>query len=316
MADIKKKLKMINRAQQKKRCLLYLDILGYKNYLNNNDNQQKTLGIIKTVYEIMVKETLGYEFEKIKINKEIEFYSDNIVITSDLYDDKDDAFRIFDMLYRCASIQYDTIFVNKMLLRGAITVGDCYVGEFAFGDAFIRAYHLESKKADWARVIVSKEIVDKMADFDDRGYLYMKKDGEIHFLDFMKMSDPMSEYAGVFTEKDRLDKFYQVFKQVYYSSVTGYIGRILEFKESLDVAKIISKNNQLLNYINEYYKSKGYENLIPLEYVEEDLYIKLKKYQSDFDNMNVDNIGRLKKSFEELILAYCDYHTKATLRIQ
>jgi hypothetical protein len=264
----------------------------------------------------MVKETLGYEFEKIKINKEIEFYSDNIVITSDLYDDKDDAFRIFDMLYRCASIQYDTIFVNKMLLRGAITVGDCYVGEFAFGDAFIRAYHLESKKADWARVIVSKEIVDKMADFDDRGYLYMKKDGEIHFLDFMKMSDPMSEYAGVFTEKDRLDKFYQVFKQVYYSSVTGYIGRILEFKESLDVAKIISKNNQLLNYINEYYKSKGYENLIPLEYVEEDLYIKLKKYQSDFDNMNVDNIGRLKKSFEELILAYCDYHTKATLRIQ
>ena len=71
------------------------------------------------------------------------------------------------------------------LIRGSITLGPLYhVGSCIFGPALVEAHYLESKKAKYPRIIISKYLRDKLIQIGLEKELYIKsEDDEIFFID-------------------------------------------------------------------------------------------------------------------------------------
>ncbi len=192
MNDEIKPVKYPNPPEMKRMCILYLDILGYKQFLKMHKGNSLTL--IHRCFEnakLFINDyNTHLDLEKIKIK----VYSDNLILSAELDGEIEDYGIYHDMIVLSACLQETAIVTCNLQFRGAVTAGNCHVDDdFVFGDAFMEAYELESKVADWGRVIVSEDIVKAIQphveELDPRLISDNFEGKEIHYIDFLGISN-------------------------------------------------------------------------------------------------------------------------------
>ena len=187
-------------------CLLYLDILGYKDFIQRY-GYNKAFEMIYPSFELSndFKDGLNDYFG----SGEIRFkgYSDNLVFYFELKEDGADYERFYALASLASNLQESFVTLSQSQLRGAITVGRCYIGDYIFGEAFMEAYDLESNKADWGRVVVSKEAFHSFRSPNGNIVVPCLIDGNLFYLDFLAMSlNPIANE----NYKEHFDYFYSM----------------------------------------------------------------------------------------------------------
>lgn len=141
------------QIKYEKRIVCFIDILGFakliKDSINKNEEKKeialKKLNVIYNTYT---------DFAAIE-NSEITQFSDSIVVSIP-YNQEDGAFLFLCTLQHLLMNLAD----NKILCRGGIVIGELYHKQsIVCGPALIDAYMLESKIANYPRVIVGPNII-------------------------------------------------------------------------------------------------------------------------------------------------------------
>lgn len=152
-----------NRVFVQSFCI-YFDILGFsekiseiqKNGLNYFNDYLNTLeNIINHLTEFY-----NYGDENKNKKFELKIFTDNFVIGFPIYDDGEIEFsQIFDMI---SFIQLEFI-KNNIFIKGAIAYSNLYMDKnIVIGKALIDAYNLEEKSSTYPRIILSKEVNEKI----------------------------------------------------------------------------------------------------------------------------------------------------------
>jgi hypothetical protein len=142
-----------------KRICCFIDILGFKEHINQTIDADGKCNEAKTesIKEILL---LIQEFTKeqgIARSRQITYFSDSIVI-SYLYDEESE---LFLTLLNILHLSMEMV-IKGFLIRGGISIGSLYhTKEMVFGPALVEAHTLESKKAFFPRVIVSKQVLEE-----------------------------------------------------------------------------------------------------------------------------------------------------------
>lgn len=154
------------------RLVLFLDILGFKNLI---DNSLQDKGIFNNIYQA-IHEIYAYENKFGKIpSREVTTFSDSIVISYPIHNSV--LKRIFHEIREIVLILLKYGFV----CGGGIGIGELFHKDsIVFGPAMVEAYILESKHAKHPRVIVSNQDINKFnlnrpeldLTEDDDGYSY------------------------------------------------------------------------------------------------------------------------------------------------
>lgn len=189
------------------RAILFIDLLGFKSAIDKSvDDEElfkKIHSAVNSLYRAKDENYKGPLLGK-DFGVEISVFSDSLVISKDLNDS--------GSFYYLLNIAYFTIIEilsSGFLARGAITIGKLYHNKkVIFGPAINNAYLLESKCAIYPRVIVEKEIVEKMLlenhlneiDEERKWYEKLLKEDEdgLQFIDFLSpyhQFDDFEEYC-------------------------------------------------------------------------------------------------------------------------
>ena len=151
------------------RIVLYIDILGFKELLNettdkyDNDDEiaiNKIVNAYNSIRDVwdLDKEITDNDIdeESYKLTKKVSIFSDCIVI-SFLAKERSEIFHtLLEVKWMIIRLIYKGI-----LCRGAITYGKLiHNDKFLFGPALVEAYILESKAANYPRVILDRNIID------------------------------------------------------------------------------------------------------------------------------------------------------------
>lgn len=133
--------------------IAFMDILGFKKYLCNEDN-----GIDKVYSVFEFAEKISYLFNTSDINDiKIEFFSDSFVLTTE----EEDLGAFTALLIACHMINLGLFKETKLCTRGAITRGEFFHKKgMVFGPGIVKAYVLESKEAKYVRMIVDEEVTN------------------------------------------------------------------------------------------------------------------------------------------------------------
>lgn len=152
--------------KMKRVCLLYLDMLGYKQFIEIHKGNAFVLidRCFQNVKLFMKNFNTLLDVEKIKFRG----YSDNLILFTELDGTIEDHMIYHDMILLSALLQDTAIVTCNLQFRGAVTTGNCLIDDYVYGDAFMEAYELESKIADWGRVMVSDEVVMALRPYDGK----------------------------------------------------------------------------------------------------------------------------------------------------
>lgn len=197
-----------------KRLIIFIDLLGFKNYIlsNHGDGKEEAVKALTSHFQEQVSEGAKY----IKGNAHsykptFNFFSDTIIISfplelfnapaehkifkSKAYPNNElniDKFRLlFSASHSICDIQLHSL-QHGLLTRGCVTIGDIYHNKNTwFGPGIIEAYEHESEIAIYPRVILSKSafeyfknevITDQNSSWvqDSDGYFYVNYIAWIH----------------------------------------------------------------------------------------------------------------------------------------
>lgn len=205
------------------RVVAFMDILGFKDLVTNVNENNKLFKLMNYLKWLNKSNYEGF-LKECDIGKEVTVFSDSIVISYDINDVKGSVFYILlDIIH----IQLDLASLG-ILVRGGVSIGSLYhKEEVIFGPAMIKAYDLESKYANYPRIIVDEELLK---------YAYQNPSpqhtGEIEL-----------DYMMSVLDKDEDDYFY-----------TDFLSQSEELDNPEDITLIINKLNNLI--------SKGLKNEI------------------------------------------------------
>ncbi|QTV06741.1 hypothetical protein [Faecalibacter bovis] len=177
-----------------KRLCCFIDILGFKAHIDeskNNDSKIDSIAnILKLNREIVNEDGL--------ISKKITHFSDSIVI-SYKYDETDNIFFFLEDL-KFLSIE---LAAKGYLVRGGVTVDDLiHEDNMIFGPAMVEAYELESKKAFYPRIIISKLFIETVSEIKDQ---HRQKDTLNYFNSALRIDDDRKFYLDYIEVSPDLD---------------------------------------------------------------------------------------------------------------
>lgn len=133
-------------------CLAYLDILGGKSIICN-DNTNKHLNTISMIFNDALEDSKLFAR-----NVFIKMFSDNILLA--IPTDNDQREHNITKIVNLVRSIIDEAADYGYLIRGAITEGDFFHNDIiVYGKALVEAVTMEEKYAIYPRVIVKKEIV-------------------------------------------------------------------------------------------------------------------------------------------------------------
>ncbi|MBO8176036.1 MAG: hypothetical protein H0Z31_01105 [Bacillus sp. (in: Bacteria)] len=226
-----------------KRAIVFLDILGFREIVYkslSDDKEKNNLFQVLRYIEEQRKEQDNYAIiyvdgeERNRINLDISerrvtTFSDSIVIS---YPDDDDG--RMSLLWEVVLIQ---CYLGRKgyLTRGGITHGDLYHKDnIVVGPAMIEAYELESKVANYPRVILSVDYFEKVKNVQDvQLFNLLKQDRDgFHFTNF----------ACLYKEKEMKD-------------LKSYATK--EINSTKNKAGIYAKLSWLVDYLNDISNNKG-----------------------------------------------------------
>lgn len=131
--------------EKKKGCILYFDVLGYKNLVRNNTDEEnkKFFGLLNRFSEIYAQAAMllnyGSNYNENKFFKRA--FSDNFLLVYEL--EKTDFIGLKLMQMAATRIQHMFLCAGY-LIRGSISYGEIfYSKDLVFGESLIHAYELE-----------------------------------------------------------------------------------------------------------------------------------------------------------------------------
>ena len=143
---------------------VYFDILGFSDKISNieSDGLNYFNDYLKTLDNILKYLTKHNNYGDDNKHKrfELKIFTDNFVIGFPVNNDGETEFgEIFDVL---SYIQYEFI-KNNIFIKGAISFSNLYMDKnIVIGTALIDAYQLEEKYSIYPRIILSKEVSEKV----------------------------------------------------------------------------------------------------------------------------------------------------------
>lgn len=199
---------MKNKTGDKKyqnRAILFIDLLGFKNAVNSSVYSEelftKIMRAVNSLYKAKGDNYNG-PLKGSEIGVDISTFSDSLVISKDLLEPGS-----FYYLLNMAYFAIAEIIASGFVARGAITVGKLYHDEkVIFGPGINDAYMLENKCAIYPRVIVQKEVVEKMllqnhlneVEEERRWYNKLLKEDEdgLLFIDFLTPNHQFDDFEA------------------------------------------------------------------------------------------------------------------------
>ncbi|HVC09022.1 MAG TPA: hypothetical protein VNH15_03685 [Elusimicrobiota bacterium] len=178
------------------RIVCFLDVLGFREHIHKtigvsgNDNVDRISEIVEAIQE--AGQILEIDQQKIFSPKRITQFSDSIVISFPA--DKESG--VYHAIEEILWVQMSFL-KRDMLCRGAIARGKLMHGsDVLFGPAMVDAYMLESKAANYPRVILDQAIIDAGAaahsmhhgSEDEREGImrFLSKDGDgMYYIDYI-----------------------------------------------------------------------------------------------------------------------------------
>jgi len=136
----------------------FLDILGFSKKVDSIGSTQD-FSEIKEILELIAN--MGEQFKDIINRLEYVTVSDSIIASLPVNALGEATGSAFANLL--AILQYDLYQKYNILIRGGLSTGRMYHKDnLFFGNAFLRAYYLESKIAIYPRILISKECIRYM----------------------------------------------------------------------------------------------------------------------------------------------------------
>lgn len=132
----------------------YLDILGFTEKIVSNDIKyfNKYLSVLEKELEYVEKRHSRSSFE-------LKIFTDNFVFGHPWYDEYGEV-ELANIFWVLAHIQFN-FSLSDIFIRGAVSMSDLYMDEnIVLGPAIIDAYKLETEKAVYPRIILSKEVIE------------------------------------------------------------------------------------------------------------------------------------------------------------
>ncbi|CDN06618.1 MULTISPECIES: hypothetical protein [Klebsiella] len=129
----------------------FIDILGFKNIVEEEKLNQFDKGLLKNLYECHIScEDIFKDF-----NIDLVQFSDSIVISKAFSKDS------FEEFAKAVSLYQILLLKNGFLCRGGIALNKHYSKSgFIFSPALIEAYKVESEKAIYPRIVISEDLID------------------------------------------------------------------------------------------------------------------------------------------------------------
>lgn len=160
------------------RIVCFIDILGFSDLIERYDTDETStlLQDIQESFEIAINSLLqNTNLRKSEAVKYLEYktFSDNIVISIPFFDNQEDFLSNFNILaIYVRALQY-TMMNKKFYMRGGISIGSYYADKnIIFSKGLVNAYYLESKKAIYPRVVIDKNIIEKLLKYDSSRIKY------------------------------------------------------------------------------------------------------------------------------------------------
>lgn len=172
---------MNNKINYEQRIVAFIDILGFKQMVIESEkdgNEEKIQSIDKALefFKRLKSKTYKYNelidveedaqkkgIENFRIHEllEINYFSDSIIISVKIEDEKINE--IFSTFIVSIASFGNLLIKNGILIRGGIDVGNLvHKKGKIFGNALIKAYTLESTIATYPRIIISKNLLEKL----------------------------------------------------------------------------------------------------------------------------------------------------------
>lgn len=134
-----------------RRLTLYFDILGWKGLIDEAGSDPSKIAILRYILQ-MFSIFRDQQLSNAEDGAYISTFSDNVVISTYYSED-----RLLPLLESIGQVQLG-LAVLGILMRGAITLGDLHHDDsVVFGPALNRAHYLESKIADYPRIILDND---------------------------------------------------------------------------------------------------------------------------------------------------------------
>jgi hypothetical protein len=163
------------------RIVCFIDILGFKDSINNMENHPETFFLIKNILEYSEK-LLKEMCEKLSIfPQKIQYsqFSDSIILTCPCINEDVGSSEITIILLAYSLLL--SFMMNGVFIRGGIAKGWCYhEGNIVFGKGILNAYDLEKNFATNPRIIVSTELINDISqqyNYIKINFLKIDKDG-------------------------------------------------------------------------------------------------------------------------------------------
>lgn len=161
--------KVASMGKMKRAVVTFIDIIGFKELVENK-SESEMIELLSLFHKYNTKNPFDKYLsanctstENSTLNIKTIFFSDSVVRIRYAFDWESDT--LFDGDYMCmlekellilAQIQSDLL-KEGILIRGGITIGDILYDEITnqlFGKAMNRAYELESKVANYPRIVI------------------------------------------------------------------------------------------------------------------------------------------------------------------
>ena len=150
----------MEHAQYKKYYVAFLDILGFKNIINNRETTCQSILNIYKVVEVLHKDIMnkGQEDNQVKMK----VMSDSICLYIECRPNA-----LCYLINFCTIFQYNLLTLppplvpQPIFIRGGIALGEMFIeDDIIFGPALTQAYLLEEKNAKVPRIIILKETLE------------------------------------------------------------------------------------------------------------------------------------------------------------
>jgi len=247
--------KTMKEAKLEKYYIAYFDVLGYKAFFEDNNNDVlEFLASIVGVAKDVVYESNNAIWDKF----EVKSFSDNFVIL--LKDQNVNEYQAIKSLsYLLALMQLKFLERYRVLIRGGITTGDIYIDKnIIFGEGLIKAVELESN-AIFPRIILDEKAISRQV-CDDLCEKCIKKDNDDRY--YIDLFEILDTHIGNHEETDGAvdDRLIVLQNNVFklLKKYGKYNSNVKDLKKIAETDKTISKYIWLLTKYNEYC-IKGHE---------------------------------------------------------
>ena len=247
------KMEKNNQDLKQKRYVVFLDILGFSNFIENNDIENVQYKLNKFLCA-----TFGLAGWKVNSNPQNKFdiylHKDiNFILLSDsiiLYTNNGSS-ENFNRIVETTSIFLLKGLEHKFPLRGAITCGELFVNEEGktdnkvslqqiYGKALVKAYRLEGTQK-WSGCIIDNEIIEEL-NHNEKFSIYKKKNYILKYNVPSKICN--KEYYVVNWIKDKNSILKNQIEKAFYEDETKVDDSVkIKFCNTLKFYEWIVENN-------------------------------------------------------------------------